>query len=92
MRCHVVEPDRPMSERERHLREVGEWNEYGWEQEEAGDAAQGNGRLLFVAPPEQGRVPLGIHRVYTKYLSPGEARIMAEALLLSADLAEVPRG
>jgi len=84
----VTDPDAPMLEREHRLRETGEWNEYGWEQEEVGDAAHSNGRLLWVAPPEEGYVPLGIHRVYTKYLTPTEARIMADVLLLSADLAE----
>lgn len=84
----MADSDTPMLERERRLREMGEWNEYGWEQEEVGDAAQSNGRLLWVAPPQEGWVPLGIHRVYTKHLTPAEARIMAEALLLSADLAD----
>jgi hypothetical protein len=77
-----------MSERERRLREAGEWSDYGWEQSEVGDAALSNGRLLWVGTPEFGTVPLGISRVYMKRLAPAEARIMAEALLLSADLAE----
>lgn len=77
-----------MSDRERRLREAGEWSDYGWEQSEVGEVQQANGRLLWVGPPEGGWVPLGIHRVYTKWLNPAEARVMAEALLLSADLAE----
>lgn len=45
-----------------------------------------NGRWLYVDhPTDDGLVPLGIQRVYTKYLSPEAARDLAAALLVAAD-------
>ena len=48
-----------------------------------------NGRWLFVGHAEPGNgVPLGIGRVYTKYLSADAARGLAAALLVAAKEAE----
>jgi hypothetical protein len=45
-----------------------------------------NGRWLFVDhPPDDGEIPVGIQRVYTKYLDSAEARAMAAALIQAAD-------
>lgn len=50
---------------------------------------QSNGRWLFVgAPHADGRVPLGILRVYTKYLSPAALRSFASACIEAADKGE----
>lgn len=45
-----------------------------------------NGRWLFVDHPVDGDgIPVGIQRVYTKYLDSAEARAMAAALVQAAD-------
>lgn len=48
----------------------------------------GNGRVLFVDRPSRGEIPMGISGVYTKHLTPKEARKLARVLLAAADIAD----